>query len=82
MGSLANPPTLVEHSGWRFLIMDAPSDANLHLYIHVCREKLCGVFSEKTHTLRVIDVIIIMLILYSFFIIIILACVFLKYCRS
>jgi len=31
--TLPNPPSLVEHKGWRFLIFEAPTDANLDLYI-------------------------------------------------
>lgn len=30
---LPNPPTLIEFSGLKFLIMDAPSRSNLHLYL-------------------------------------------------
>jgi protein tyrosine phosphatase type 4A len=31
---LPNPPTLIEYQGMRFVIMDAPSDANLPLYLN------------------------------------------------
>eukprot|EP00455_Lapot_gusevi_P044585 TRINITY_DN558_c0_g1_i3.p1 TRINITY_DN558_c0_g1~~TRINITY_DN558_c0_g1_i3.p1 ORF type:complete len:179 (-),score=14.78 TRINITY_DN558_c0_g1_i3:354-890(-) len=31
---LANPPTLLEYGDYRFVIMDAPTDANLPAYIH------------------------------------------------
>lgn len=35
---LPNPPTLIEWSGRRFLIMDAPSDGNIELYLReLCR---------------------------------------------
>lgn len=30
---LPNPPTLIEYSGLKFLIMDAPSQSNLYLYL-------------------------------------------------
>jgi protein tyrosine phosphatase type IVA len=30
---LPNPPTLIEYAGFKFLIMDAPSQSNLHLYL-------------------------------------------------
>lgn len=32
---LANPPAFIEHKNMRFLIMDAPSDASLHMYLKV-----------------------------------------------
>ena len=32
---LPNPPTLIEHRNLKFLIMDAPTDANLPLYLKV-----------------------------------------------
>jgi len=31
--SLPNPPSVVEYKGWKFLIFDAPTDANLDMYL-------------------------------------------------
>jgi len=31
--ALPNPPSLVEYNSWKFLIFDAPTDANLHSYL-------------------------------------------------
>jgi protein tyrosine phosphatase type 4A len=36
-GKLFNMPTLIEYENLRFLIMDAPNDGNLALYLKVCR---------------------------------------------
>eukprot|EP01137_Pigoraptor_chileana_P010414 Opistho-2@60016 len=33
MSALPNPPALIEHKNMKFLIMDAPSDSNLGVYI-------------------------------------------------
>ena len=33
MAALGSKPTLIEAEGLRFLIMDAPKDSNLHLYL-------------------------------------------------
>lgn len=33
MSSLPNPPSVVEYKNWKFLIFDAPTDANLESYI-------------------------------------------------
>jgi protein tyrosine phosphatase type 4A len=46
---LPNPPTFVEWNGMRFLIMDAPSDSNIDLYLK--EMKRCGV----TDLVRVCD---------------------------
>jgi hypothetical protein len=34
-GKLSNPPTLIEKNKLRFLLMDAPSDSTLPLYLKV-----------------------------------------------
>eukprot|EP01035_Chromulina_nebulosa_P019357 gene19357-25223_t len=36
--SIVNKCTLIESEGLRFLIMDAPKDSNLHLYINECKK--------------------------------------------
>lgn len=33
MSSLPNPPSVVEYKNWKFLIFDAPTEANLDVYI-------------------------------------------------
>mmetsp|Transcript_7831 Transcript_7831/g.26640 ORF Transcript_7831/g.26640 Transcript_7831/m.26640 type:complete len:172 (+) Transcript_7831:264-779(+) len=38
MDSVASRPTLIERGRSRFLIMDAPRDANLHQYIRECKK--------------------------------------------
>jgi len=35
--SLSSPPSLVEFDQMRFLIFDAPSDSNLHVYVKASR---------------------------------------------
>jgi hypothetical protein len=35
--NLPNPSSLLEYKGWKFLIFDAPTDANLDVYIKVSR---------------------------------------------
>jgi len=47
--SLPNPPSLVEHKGWKFLIFDAPTDANLDLYIKEFKQY------NVTHLVRACD---------------------------
>lgn len=36
--TIVSKPTLVEFKNLKFLIMDAPKDANLHLYIKECKK--------------------------------------------
>lgn len=36
--SLVNKPTLIEWGPLRLLIMDAPKDSNLHLYLKQCKK--------------------------------------------
>ena len=36
--SIINKPTLIEFKNLRFLIMDAPRQANLHLYLKECKK--------------------------------------------
>ena len=38
MATLVTKPSLIEHSKVKFLIMDAPKDANLHLYLKECKK--------------------------------------------
>jgi len=38
MTALTTKPTLIETDKLRFLIMDAPKDSNLHLYVKECRK--------------------------------------------
>jgi protein tyrosine phosphatase type IVA len=49
---IASKPSLIEYEHLRFLIMDAPKDTNLHLYLKECER--CGVtdiarISEPTY---------------------------------
>ena len=37
--SISSKPTLITHGKLRFLIMDAPRQTNLHLYIRECRRQ-------------------------------------------
>jgi len=40
--SLPNPPSLVEYKGWKFLIFDAPTDANIASYIKEFKKNNIG----------------------------------------
>ena len=35
--SIVNKPSLIEYKSLRFLIMDAPKESNLHVYIKECK---------------------------------------------
>ncbi len=37
MTELVNKPSFIESGKYRFLIMDAPKDSNLHLYLRACQ---------------------------------------------
>lgn len=37
-GTLVTKPSLIEHGKLKFLIMDAPKDTNLHLYLKECKK--------------------------------------------
>lgn len=36
--SIVNKPSLIEFKNLRFLIMDAPKETNLHLYLRECKK--------------------------------------------
>lgn len=36
--SIVNKPSLIEFKNLRFLIMDAPKESNLHLYLRECKK--------------------------------------------
>eukprot|EP00123_Amoebidium_parasiticum_P012794 comp21582_c0_seq1/m.30166 comp21582_c0_seq1/g.30166 ORF comp21582_c0_seq1/g.30166 comp21582_c0_seq1/m.30166 type:complete len:161 (-) comp21582_c0_seq1:147-629(-) len=46
---MQNPPALIEHKGMRFMIMDAPSDSNLPLYLQELKK------NKVTDVVRVCD---------------------------
>lgn len=37
--TLVNQPSFIEYKNLRFLVMDAPKDSNLHLYLRECRNR-------------------------------------------
>lgn len=45
--SLVNKPSLIEHGLLRFLIMDAPKESNLHVYLRECKK------FNVTHIVRI-----------------------------
>jgi protein tyrosine phosphatase type 4A len=45
--SLVNKPSLIEYENLRFLIMDAPKDTNLHIYLRECKKY------NVTHIVRI-----------------------------
>ena len=45
--SLVNKPSLIEYENLRFLIMDAPKESNLHVYIRECKKY------NVTHIVRI-----------------------------
>ena len=57
--ALASRPTLVEHGAQRYLIMDAPRDENLHVYLRACKQArvtdLVRVCAEKTYSADAVE---------------------------
>ncbi len=45
--SLVNKPSLIEYEQLKFLIMDAPKESNLHVYIRECKK------FNVTHIVRI-----------------------------
>ncbi len=45
--SLVNKPSFIEYEQVRFLIMDAPKDSNLHIYLRECKKH------NVTHIVRI-----------------------------
>ncbi len=45
--SLVNKPSLIEYEQLRFLIMDAPRESNLHIYLRECKKY------NVTHLVRI-----------------------------
>jgi protein tyrosine phosphatase type 4A len=49
MSALTTKPSLIEWGPLRFMIMDAPKDVNLHLYLKECKK------NNVQHIVRIAD---------------------------
>jgi len=49
MSGLPNPPSLIEHKDWKFIIFDAPTETNLDLYLKEMKKQ------NVTHLARACD---------------------------
>jgi len=49
MTGLPNPPSLIEHKNWKFIIFDAPTESNLDLYLKEMKKH------NVTHLARACD---------------------------
>ena len=53
MAAITNKPSLIEYGKLKFLIMDAPKENNLHLYLKECKKanvKHIGRISEPSYS--------------------------------
>jgi protein tyrosine phosphatase type 4A len=59
LSTLASRPTLVECGAQRYLIMDAPRDENLHIYLKACKQAritdLVRVCAEQTYAVASVE---------------------------